>query len=104
MTMLNDIDEFLEGNELDVFGYFKVAGVLTDPTTVKFKMRRADTETTTELTLGTDAEVKRDSAGTFRYSGLFAVGTWLYWWVGTGLAAGTCKGTFRVLPLDSGIR
>lgn len=103
--LASDTDvEFLEGNALDVTVEFRVADMLTDPTTVTFKMRRADVESPTALIFGTDADVKRDAQGKFRYSGQFAPGTWLYWWIGTGLAEATTKGRFRVVPLDTGVR
>lgn len=96
--------EFLEGNPLDVTVEFRVGGVLTDPTTVTYKMRRMDSEDTTIYVRGTNNEVERDAAGQYRYTGNFAPGTWLYWWIGTGLAAATTKGRFRVVPLDEGLR
>lgn len=75
---------------------FLVGGVLTDPTTLTFTMRQPDGSTVTYV-YGTDAELIRDGAGTYRVEWTFQdPGIMVYDFKGTGAAQGTVGGAFWV--------
>lgn len=74
---------------------FKVAGVLTDPTTVTFKYKSpSGTIVTKTYAL---SEVTKDSTGIYHYDfTVDAAGTWFYRWISTGTAAGASEVQIQV--------
>lgn len=86
---------YITGTTVKVSCTFKVATVLTDPTTVTLKVRDPSANTDTYTYAG--GTVTKNSTGD--YSKNVAVdeaGTWHYQWIGTGAAAGLDEGTFFV--------
>lgn len=60
------------------------AGDLTDPTTIRLKIRRPD-KTTSTYTYLTDPEVQRESLGVFISNlDIDQAGVWVYRWEGEG--------------------
>ena len=63
--------------------FTNLAGVATDPTTVKFKVKSPSAET--EYVYGVDAEVVRTATGVFYVDVTFtASGSWSVRWVASG--------------------
>lgn len=75
---------------------FTVGSTLTDPTAVSLTVREPD-GTSTTLTYGDDAELVKDSTGTYHADIVAdALGLWTWKWEGTGTAAGIDEGDFTV--------
>lgn len=92
--------EYIEGDLIRVTAKFKVGTVLTDPTTVKVKVKNPAGTITTKTYL-TDAEVVKDSAGIYHYDiTLNASGSWWYRWESTGAAAGAREYRVQVRPSE----
>lgn len=74
----------------------KVSDTLTNPTTLKFKVKNP-AGTITTYTYGTDAELVRDSTGAYHIDiSATQAGTYRYRWESTGTAAGAEEGAFVV--------
>ena len=70
-------------------------GQMEDPGTLVFKLRGPCSETA--YTYGTDAEVVKDSTGTYHIDVTpNHGGRWFYRWVSTGAGAGAVEGDFNV--------
>lgn len=86
---------FQPGDTVTLSTTFRVAGTLTDPTTVSLDVREPDGTTTTYTWAG--ATVTKDATGTFSKAlEADAPGIWAWKWTGTGAAAGIDEGTFTV--------
>lgn len=87
---------FQPGDTVTLDTTFKVDDVLTDPTAVTLTVRAPDGTQTAYVYL-TDAEVVKDSTGTYHADIVVdAAGIWAWEWEGTGAAAGVDEGTFTV--------
>ena len=72
------------GNSVDPTALFKVDGTATDPTTVTLRIKTPAGDESV-LIYGTDDEVERVSAGSYRsHVSLTTPGRWVFRWEGTG--------------------
>ena len=77
---------------------FKVNDVLTDPTTITFKMKDP-AGTLTSYVYGTNAELVKDSVGKYHVLvSLNKYGIWWYRYEGTGTAPGATEANVEVIP------
>lgn len=72
-------------------------GVLTDPTTISFLYKKADSDSTITKVFGVDAEVKKTSTGIYYIVlDLDVEGIWRWRWEGTGVVVASDEGTLAV--------
>lgn len=73
---------------------FRVAGVLTDPTTITAKYQKPDGTEVSKI-YGTDVEVVKVSAGEYYIDiDVTAAGTWYARWNGTGACVAAIERSF----------
>lgn len=84
------------GDTVRITGTFTVAGVATDPTTIKAKVRLPSGAVTT-YTYPTDAALVKDSTGVYHLDiPITTAGLYAYRWEGTGAAKAAEEATFDV--------
>lgn len=88
---------YILGTTLTLYTRFKVGGVYTDPTTVKFTAKSPHGTLTTYV-YPTDTEIVKESTGKYKID--FQpdkVGTWHYRFEGTGTAKGVSEGCIQIV-------
>ncbi len=90
-------NEYDKGSSTRISNEFKVAGVLTDPTTITLKIKKPDgTSSTYTYAAG---EITREAAGKYyKDFTLNQVGFWLYRWEGTGTCEAVDENYLQVVP------
>jgi len=88
---------YKRGAYLEVDVDFKVDGVLTDPTTVTFKVVGPAGQPRLTFVYGTDPEVSRLSLGKYRLARTYDLaGTWGVRWEGTGACRAVGETTISI--------
>lgn len=91
-----ELSVFVRGTKVVVRAEFRVATVLTDPTTVTFTEREREASSSTAYVYGVAAEVTRVSAGIFEFARVPAEGEWYVHVQGTGAAHGAGEIGFKI--------
>ena len=89
------MDRFVAGDTVTLRNLFKVASVLTDPTTISLTVTTPAYESTTYTYAA--AEITKNGTGDYqRQVTASTAGIWRYKWTGTGSAADVQDGSFTV--------
>lgn len=90
------------GESVGIPAVFRAAGVLVDPTSVNFTVRRPGGAVAT-YAYGTSPEVARDGVGSYSLSiSASTAGTWFVYINSTGVVKAAKETSFIVLPKWSG--
>ena len=98
------MNSYWPGTQVKMSAIFQVADVDTDPTVTTLSYLTSTGGLVTISTSGAST-LTRDSTGHFHYDivpGTSQVGTWYYRYVGTGAAAVSAEGAFKVLDTRFG--
>lgn len=88
-------DQYHVQQAVRIFGYFKVAGVLTDPTTIQ--LQTEDPSGNEDSYTFAGGTVTKDGTGIYyRDVTLDEAGTWTYRWKGTGAVIAAWEASFDV--------
>ena len=92
------MNRYLPNTAVDMIATFKVNNVLTDPTTITFRIKDPLGVRTVYVYL-TNTQLIRDSVGTFRVRHVPVLyGFWFYTFEGTGVAHAPGEKVFYVTP------
>src|SRR5689334_164470 len=98
--MLDPFTVYVEGQGLRVSAEFRADRALTDPSAVRFKLKKPSDDDTEVFTYGTDDEIVRESTGKYYVDlTLDESGSWHYRWESDGVVTAG-QNRFRVSAAD----